>query len=386
MNRPMRIALPIHSFAPGGVERVALNLAEAWQNGGDEVRVILGRDAGAMAQGAPKLDYVLRPEPIPTASFETLWMIWRLWRELRADPPDVLFCPGNTYAIVCFMMKLLLGKACPPIAIKISNDLVRRDLPWPARQAYRAWVRIQRWAFDRIVGMAEPMRAELAEAFAIDPAAIEIVPDPALTDAQFDRLAAIDRSGAAPAATHYLAVGRLAAQKNLPLMLRAFASHASPQSTLTLLGEGAAASALAAQARRLGIADRVRFAGHCADPAPWFAASDALLLSSDYEGVPAVVIEALAAGLPVIATDCSVSMADLLDRGRLGQLVPVGDAQAFGEALAAVAPAAHPVGEGRTRARPFTVRSAAPHYRALFLELVVCRQAVGGLHGELTNL
>ncbi len=50
MNRPIRIAVPIHSFEPGGVERVALNLAEAWQEAGAEVTIILGRGDGAMAQ------------------------------------------------------------------------------------------------------------------------------------------------------------------------------------------------------------------------------------------------------------------------------------------------------------------------------------------------
>ena len=67
MNEPLRIAIPIHSFAPGGVERVALNLAAAWQADGAEVKILLGRSAGAMRDTAPKLDYIQRPEPVPTA-------------------------------------------------------------------------------------------------------------------------------------------------------------------------------------------------------------------------------------------------------------------------------------------------------------------------------
>lgn len=369
MTQPLRVAMPIHSFEPGGVERVALNLARAWQEAGDEVRVILGREEGAMAAGAPQLDYVTAPEPIPTARFETLWMMWRLWRDLRANPPDVLFCPGNTYAVVCAAVKLLLGSRCPPMAIKISNDLVRRDLPWPARVAYRTWVRVQRLVFDRVVGMAEPMRAELAEAFALDPRSVVIIPDPALADGQYDRLAAVARDKLPAIPQRFLSVGRLAAQKNLPLMLRAFAAHAPAGSTLTLVGEGQHRPALIALAKRLGIEDRIEFAGHCTDPANWFAASDVLLLSSDYEGVPAVVIEALAAGIPVVATDCSVSMGELLGHGRFGRLVPVGDETAFGEALAAISPRAHPVDEARAAALPFTLRSASPRYRALFSEL-----------------
>jgi glycosyltransferase involved in cell wall biosynthesis len=369
MTRPLTIAIPIHSFEPGGVERVALNLAQAWQQDGDEVHVILGRGEGAMAAGAPNLNYVTAPEPIPTARFETLWMMWRMWRYLRGNATDVVFCPGNTYAVVCAVMKLLLGRRCPPMAIKISNDLVRRDLPWPARIAYRGWVRLQRLVFDAVVAMAEPMREELASAFAIDPRSVVVIPDPALADGQYDRLMAIDRSNAPGTAHRFLAVGRLAAQKNLPMMLRAFAAHAPAASRLTIVGDGQARAALAALASKLGIENRVEFAGHCTDPAPWFAACDALLLSSDYEGVPAVVIEALAAGLPVVATDCSVSMRELLGNGRFGRLVPVGDEAAFGAALATVSPKAHPVEAARAAVSPFTLRSANPRYRALFLGL-----------------
>ena len=117
MSAGLRIAVPIHSFEPGGVERVALNLAAAWQADGAEVSVLLGRDMGAMKAAAPKLDYVIRPEPFPTAAWETLWLIFASWRWLRRNKVDVLFAAGNTYAIVGVALKLLLGRRCPPIEI-----------------------------------------------------------------------------------------------------------------------------------------------------------------------------------------------------------------------------------------------------------------------------
>ena len=88
MTVPLRIAVPIHSFEPGGVERVALNLAAAWQADGADITVLLGRRAGAMASTAPALNYVVRPEPVPTAAWETLWLIWVTWRWLRANPAN----------------------------------------------------------------------------------------------------------------------------------------------------------------------------------------------------------------------------------------------------------------------------------------------------------
>lgn len=86
MTLPLRIAIPIHSFEPGGVERVALCLA-----------------------------YRIRPCRVPTARFETLGMIWSFLLFLTRERVDVIFCPGNTYAVVYVALRLLLGDNCPPI-------------------------------------------------------------------------------------------------------------------------------------------------------------------------------------------------------------------------------------------------------------------------------
>ena len=255
--------MPIHSFEPGGVERVALNLASAWQAEGVEVKVLLGRDAGAMQGIAPSLDYVRRPEPIPTAAWETIWMIWCTWRWLRVSKVDVLFLAGNTYAIVGAAVKLLLGRCCPPIAIKISNDLERRDLPQPVRWLYHRWLRIQGRLFDRFIGMAEPMRAEIAAAMQVSEAQIAIVEDPSLELAQRDALGAIPRDGAAPRAPNFVAVGRLSGQKNFPLLLRAFARIDDPAARLVIVGEGADRAKLERLAAQLEIAGRLSLPGHC---------------------------------------------------------------------------------------------------------------------------
>jgi glycosyltransferase involved in cell wall biosynthesis len=365
VTAPLRIAIPIHSFEPGGVERVALNLAAAWQADGADVKVLLGRSQGAMRDTAPKLDYVLRPEPIPTAAFETLWMIWAAWRWLRRNRVDVLFAAGNTYAIVGIALKLLLGRRCPPIVIKISNDLARRDLPAPARWVYRLWLRIQgRW-LDCFVGMAQPMRAEIAGATKVCDDRIAVIEDPSLEAAQFAALSAIPRSDAVPRAPLYVAVGRLSGQKNFALLLRAFARLDDPAGRLVIVGEGGDRTKLERLASGLGIADRISLPGH-SDPQRHLAAASAFVLSSDYEGVPAVVIEALAAGLPIAGTDCSVSMQALTGHGAFARLVQTGDAAALAGAIEQVLTMPFDPAAARASTRPFTISAAAPRYLALF--------------------
>ena len=196
------------------------------------------------------------------------------------------------------------------LAIKLSNDLYRIDMIAPYRAAYHWWLRVQGRMLDHFVGMAEPMRAEIARLMRVPDERITIIEDPSLEEAQFAALAALPRH-AGPRPPRYIAVGRLARQKNFPLLLRAFARLNSPAARLTILGEGAERAKLERLAVQLGIADQLSLPGHVSDPMPHYAAASVFVLSSDYEGVPAVVIEALAAGLPLVATRCSTSLPGL---------------------------------------------------------------------------
>jgi glycosyltransferase involved in cell wall biosynthesis len=174
-------------------------------------------------------------------------------------------------------------------------------------------------------------------------------------------------------------VGRLVSQKDYPMMLRAFARGAAPADRLTILGGGPLADALAEQALALGIIGRVAFAGHVADAASQLGGYDALLLSSAYEGVPAVLIEAMAVGLPIIATDCGSGVRGLLGDGRFGRIVAPGDSEAFAREIAktvkgeAIKPAAF------GQARRFTIENAAQRYLDAFATCIAQRGGVTAL-------
>lgn len=371
----MRICIPIHSFEPGGVERVGLRLAERWQAAGHDVTVVLGRDRGAaraqMRASAPALDYRTRPEPFSTAAWETPWLIWCLWRYLRrhSGQTDVIFCAGNTYTVVCVAMKLLLGRRCPPVLVKISNDLLRPDFPAPVQALYRIWVRLQgRW-LDGFVALAEPMLPQIVRELGIAPSRALAIPDPALRDDEIEappRPRPDDSAG-----RRFLAVSRLARQKNLPLMLQAFARIARPGDRLAIAGEGGERGRLERRISELGLGGSVRLLGHVADVRPLLDEAHALVLSSDYEGVPAVIAEALAAGRPIAATDCCVSMRWLLQDGAFGALAPPRDAAALGAAMVRAAEMqVNPTAMHRFSAL-FTLRKAAPAYLAAMQALAV---------------
>ncbi|HTI67199.1 MAG TPA: glycosyltransferase [Caulobacteraceae bacterium] len=358
----------LHSFDAGGVERVALRLAGAWAAVGCEVRIAMGRRGGPLTPEAPPgvpLDFA---PPFAWARHgESLWLVPHLVAMVRRHRPDVLFCAGNTYAVVAVLARLLLGRACPPIVCKVSNSLDRRDFSPPMRWLYGLWLRVQTLFIDRFVGLAEGMRAELSQALKIADERIDIIDDPALSLNQISWGPA--RVPPAAGSRLFVAVGRLTPQKDFSLLLRAFAIRPVEGDRLLILGEGRERPRLRRLARRLGVAHLVSLPGHVTDVALWLARADALVLSSRYEGVPAVVIEALAQGTPVIATDCCASMGALLGNGAFGQLAPVGDAPALSAAMRDFDGQAYDAEAMRTRARQFTVERAAPHYLLLMAHL-----------------
>ena len=364
----MRVLTFLHSFEPGGVERVALRLNLAWAEAGHDITVVVGRDEGAMRSEAGALPLTfLSTGRVSTRHWETLFMILTLPRAVRREQPDVLFCAGNTYTIVAVALKLLLGRACPPIAAKVSNDLVRPDFSPLVRWFYSRWLRMQARVIDLYVGIAEPMRDEIVTLTGIERRRVAVVNDPATSVASIAAFA--DEPRAPSKGRRYVGIGRLSPQKNFGLAIDAFARIARPEDRLTILGEGAERTALERQAARLGVADRIHLPGFVTDLPARLADADVFVLSSDYEGLPAVVIDALAAGIAIVATDCSVSMADLLDHGRLGMLVRVGDRAALAAAMVKAAAASPHRAALRERALQFTLEAAAPAWWMLFESL-----------------
>lgn len=360
----MRVLTFLHSFEPGGVERIALRLVRRWRASGIDAPLFLGRTDGAMARDVgDDLDFITPRRRWPgIAHWETIWMIATLPRVVRAVRPDILFCAGNTYTVVAVMLKLVLGRDCPPIVAKISNNLDRTDASWLYRLFYGLWLRIQGLAIDHFVGMEKPMRAEIVQGVRVSPARVAIIPDPALSEAQILSLREPVAARPAEEGRRFVTIARLAAQKNLALMLRGFAGGCRPGDTLTLFGDGPERSLLEALAMQLGIADRVVFRGYVTNPAALLAQYDTLLLSSHYEGVPAVILEGLAANIGIVATDCSRSMTALLQQGRLGTLVPVGDEAGFAAAIAAARPQAQDAQRTLHQARRFAIEQGADHY------------------------
>ena len=133
-----------------------------------------------------------------------------------------------------------------------------------------------------------------------------------------------------------LNVGRLNLQKNQQLLMESFARLAANwDARLVILGEGPLRQQLEQHARDLGISDRVVMPGFRLDPSPFYRSAHLFVLSSDFEGYPLALIEAMHCGLPVVSTDCPTGPVEILDSGEFGALVPCGDSVELAESMAA---------------------------------------------------
>jgi glycosyltransferase involved in cell wall biosynthesis len=165
-----------------------------------------------------------------------------------------------------------------------------------------------------------------------------------------------------------LGVGKLKPQKDFPTLLRAFANvRAAMPAKLIILGEGNGHAALAQLASDLGVAGDVDLHGFVENPYPFYRRASVFVLSSAWEGFGNVIVEAMASGCPVVSTDCPSGPAEILDGGRFGRLVPVGDAAAMTAAIVATLKAPPVPAVVQERAKAFSEERAA----ALYEEVLV---------------
>jgi glycosyltransferase involved in cell wall biosynthesis len=162
-----------------------------------------------------------------------------------------------------------------------------------------------------------------------------------------------------------LGIGRLTRQKDFPTLIRAFAGVRRQRPVrLIILGEGEDRAALDTLVTELGLGDDVALPGFRDNPLGYLSASALFVLSSAWEGLPTVLIEALAAGTRVVSTDCPSGPREILQEGRLGTLVPVGDVPALAAAMSAALDCP-PCPAPAAALEPFTREAAVDNYLRL---------------------
>lgn len=245
----------------------------------------------------------------------------------------------------------------------ISIDLATRG-------AFERWV--QRWSMGRLYPLAgqvivtsQGVADDMAAYTGLARARIRVVPSPVVPESLF--------TADLPRPDHpwfgesgpplILSVGELCPRKDFETLLRGFALvRAARPCRLMILGRGGARAALLELAASLGIAQDVALPGFVPDPYAYMAHADLFAFTSRWEGLGFVIIEALAVGTPVVATDCPSGPAEILQDGRYGRLIGVGDHQALARAMIATLDAPLPSEMLREAARPYGIEAATDAY------------------------
>ncbi|WP_315761372.1 glycosyltransferase [Sphingomonas sp. Y38-1Y] len=306
------------TLAGGGVERVLLRLAGSWAQRGRRVTLVIGDATGPLAAELPGGVEVAAGGG---GGYAALAVAAR--RQARALAPDVIFCPGNHYTGVAASVRPFVRA---PIVAKLSNSLAgtHRGV---ADFAYRRWLSLHPRFVDHLVAMTPASAAEAERLMHMPRARLSVIANPP----------AVTRGGAAaiplPAGRFILGVGRLAPQKRWDRLI-AVMPLLDPDVALVILGEGALRPALEAQVAALNLSARVHLPGHVADSLPAMARATVVALTSEHEGVPGAIREALGQGTPVVSTDSSVAIPELIDSPAKGSIVARGEEDALVAALA----------------------------------------------------
>ncbi len=356
-----RIGLFLPSLEGGGAERVMLTLAGELANRGFEVDFLLSEARGPLVEQVPenvRLIDLKRPR--------VMACLPALVSYLRRERPRVLVSGLNHANLVVLWASSIAGVPTS-IVVTVHNTLSRltggahsftdRALPALIRRFYG-------WS-DAIVAVSGGVADDLAATARLPRESIRVIYNPVVTDELFARAdQPADHpwmeNGGGPVV---LGVGALTRQKDFPTLIRAFAGVERPaDARLMILGEGPDRPELERLIGELGLGDRVALPGFVGNALALMARSDVFVLSSLYEGLPTVLIEASAVGVPVISTDCKSGPREILDGGRYGKLVPVGDVEALSGAISAVLadPAAHRV--PAERVEQFSPGAVVPQY------------------------
>lgn len=319
----------IPSFAGGGAEQVAVMLADQFHKNGNKVSLVVNSSDGPVKS-------LLNPhvslyELNPGSHFSSIFLFSSL---LRERGPDYIYCWSGLCPLVGVLAASLAGMR-DRVVISYQNIYSAGD-PLGKKVTYWSSSLLSRLSHGTVC-VSSDIQAELVDKFYASSKKLRVIHNPVDIKAVWQKC-----SEPPPGALlkyqeeqpFILAVGRFVKQKDFSTLVRAFhrIHHKIPHDLL-ILGQGPLENTIRALVKELSLEGRVILPGFLQNPFPLFHAASLFVLSSIYEGFGVVIIEALAAGTPVVSTNCPGGPKEILANGKYGILTPVGDDKALAEAI-----------------------------------------------------
>lgn len=359
------VLIVLHDLRGGGAERVTIRLAEAMADAGRRVEIVTFN-----GENVYEADLSGRVPVDGLHAGRVASGVGKLARHIRARRPRSILSAMthvNIATIAATRLARLQGGSRTRLLV-VEHNTMSQKIASAKRPAAKLAYRIVPWAYrlaDVVACGGQGMADDLRRVSGLPEGKVRTLYNPVVSpDLPEQAKAPLGhpwfKRGQPPV---LLGVGRLHPQKDFPTLLRAFARvRAVRPVRLVILGEGEERPALEALVKELGVGTDVSMPGFAANPYAHLARAGAFVLSSRWEGLPTVMIEALACGAPVASTDCPSGPAEILDGGRLGPLVPMGDDAALATAILEVLAAPRDPAAGRARAQDFAVAPTAQAY------------------------
>lgn len=362
------IAIYLPDLSGGGTERLHLGLAPLFVNAGYEVTLLLDQLRGDLIGAIPE---TVKVEVL--GANRQLAALPRLLKFLNRIKPDILITNMEHMSVVAICARLLSSSRTRIVVCQhntLSEQAKRNDL------RFRLLPQMFRFLLpraDAIVAVSAGVADDLTKSCGVSRDRISVIHN-GVIGSDFETRSkgrVLDYWSEAPDQKSIIAVGRMVPQKDYANLLQAFAI-ASKRADLRLLilGDGPERAKLLALRDALGLRLKVQMPGFLENPLPYIANADLLVLASRFEGFGLVLAESLACGTPVVSTDCPSGPAEILERGRFGRLVPVGDAPALAEAILSALESNVDREALIQRGREFSTDRCARHYLNLFDRLL----------------
>jgi glycosyltransferase involved in cell wall biosynthesis len=356
-----KIALFLPSLRGGGAERVMVNLARGFFDQGIDVDLVLVKAEGPYLSEVPGGVRV-----VDLHSSRVLTSLPRLTHYLRRERPQSMLSAMDHANIVAIWARKLSGVPCR-VVVSVHSTLSRALTNNPNLRGYLMpnLIRIfYPWA-DTVVAVSNGVAEDFANITRLPRESIKVIYNPIVIPELLEKAKeAVEHPwfsrGEPPV---ILSVGRLTKAKDYPTLIRAFALvRRKYPARLMILGEGEERAKLEALTQELGLQDDISLPGFVDNPYAYMARAAVFVLSSAWEGFGNVLVEAMAVGTPVISTDCPSGPAEILENGRWGKLVPVGDTNAMAQAILSTLSGQEVKVGFQNRALKFTIERITKYY------------------------
>lgn len=359
------IAIYLSHLSDGGIGRVITNLIVEFIQRGIKVDLLISRDGGPHLASLPQDVNVIK---LPTSHI--LWAVPFLASYLRREKPDVMLTERIRTDVSAIRARNLVRASTRIFTgahINLSFELSDKSSK-KQKKHERLCLRYLK-KNDGVIAVSNGVADDVVHNFEVPRELIDVIYNPLVTP-EISNLASeevehpwlVDKS-----LPVVLGAGRLTAQKNFSLLIRAFSKiQKESPCRLIILGQGEEHDELKQLIQSLGLSGMVDLHGFVGNPYSYMYKSDLFVLSSNWEGLSNVLVEALAVGIPVVSTDCPSGPAEVLGHGLYGALTPVNDIDALARAMNESLGKTHDRAQLQASAQRFDVGICADQYLKVF--------------------